>query len=266
VTISQQLKIKIVLDYLSGIKREVIAKKYGISTGSVSAIAEEFEEEIPDIHKIRAMMIKLNETGNSPKTFYHAIRLYNHIKNQGLTEAQAEYILEILQDYAFKENYNISDLFNAIINAHVIAQKCGTDLEHLEDYANEKAIVSESKKALVRKLDYDIELLPYKLSINLAEFQEYKKNQPIVQNFIILANELHFEKEITKLLKDQVKTLKTDVYEKEIENGRLKQLLSQRQEKEDEYFTDYQQDTVNFDYTDLLVDDSTDVKENADSS
>jgi hypothetical protein len=248
-----------------GIKREVIAKKYGISTGSVSAIAEEFEEEIPDIHKIRAMMIKLNETGNSPKTFYHAIRLYNRIKNLGLAEAQAEYILEILQDYAFKENYNISDLFNAIINAHVIAQKCRTDLEHLGDYAKARVMVVESKESLIRKLNNGIEFLPYKFGIDLAEFQEYKKNQPIVQKFIILANELHFEKEITKLLKDQVKILKTEVYEKEIENERLKQLLSQLQEKEDKYITDYQQDIVNFDNTDVPVDNSNDVKDNADS-
>jgi hypothetical protein len=258
VTINQQLKIKIIADYMSGIKREVIAKKYGISTGSVSAIAEEFEEEIPDIHKIRAMMIKLNETGNSPKTFYHAIRLYNRIKNQGLTEVQAEYILEILQEYAFKENYNISDLFSAIINAHVIAQKCGTDLEHLGDYANERVMVVKSKESLIRKLNNDIEFLPHRLNIDLAEFQEYKKNQPIVQKFNIMAIELHFEKEITKLLKDQLNTLK-------IENERLKQLPSPRQEKEDEYITDYQQDIVNFDYTDLLVDDRTDAKDNADS-
>ncbi len=256
-TISQQLKIKIIAEFLSGIKREVIAKKYGISTGSVSAIAEEFEEEIPDLYKIRAMMMKLNETGNSLKTFYHAIRLYNYIKNQGLTEVQAENILEILQEYAFKENYDISELFDAIINAHVVAQRCGTDLVHLEEYANAKVMVVESKEALIRKSNNDIEFLPHKLNIDLADFQEYKKNQPIFQKLKILANELHFEKEITKLLKDQI-------YEKEIENERLKQLLSQRQEKDDEYITDYQQDIVNFDYTDLPVDDSTDVKDNAD--
>ena len=40
-------------------------------------------------------MIKLNTTGNSLKIFYHAIRLYNLIKNLGLTEVQAENILDI---------------------------------------------------------------------------------------------------------------------------------------------------------------------------
>lgn len=42
-TINQSLKIKILNDYLSGMRREDIAKKHGISTGSVSAIVDEYE-------------------------------------------------------------------------------------------------------------------------------------------------------------------------------------------------------------------------------
>ena len=181
-TINHSLKIKIIADYLSGMKREDIAKKYGVSTGSVAAIAEEFEEEIPDIDKLRTMMIKLNDTGNSPKTFYHAIRLHNYIKNLGLTMVQAENILEILQEYAFKNNYNLPELIDAVINAYSIAQRCRTDLEHLEEYANAKAMVVEGRETQVRKLRYDIEYLPYKLNIDLAEYQEYQRNQLFFKN------------------------------------------------------------------------------------
>ena len=267
-TISQSLKIKIIADYLSGMKREDIAKKYGISTGSVSAIAEEFEEEIPDIHKIRAMMVMLNATGNSPKIFYHAIRLYNHIKNLGLTEVQAENILEILQEYAFKENYDISELFNAIINAHIIAQRCGTDLEHLDQYANEKALVAESKKALARKLTNDIEFLPHKLNIDLAEYQEYQENKPIFQKLMNMATELDIQNRRNKLLEDDNKKLKSEKHNLEIENERLNQLLVQQQQqqskKADEYYTGYQLDIANVDSTDCLVDDNNDVEDNKD--
>jgi hypothetical protein len=119
-------------------KREDIAKKYGISTGSVAAIADEFEEEIPDIHKIRAMMVMLKATGNSPKLFYHAIRLHEYIEKEGLTEEQVEKILEIFQEFVFKENYNVSELIEAIIKAYEIAEKCGTDLEHLDQHINNK--------------------------------------------------------------------------------------------------------------------------------
>ena len=262
-TISHNLKIKIITDYLSGMKREDIAKRHGISTGSVSAIAEEFEEEIPDIHKIRAMMIKLNETGNSPKIFYHAIRLHNYIKQIGFTEVQAENILEILQDYAFKNNYNISELFNANINAHVIAQKCGTDLEHIEEDANAKAMVVESKEALIRKLNNDIEFLPHRLNIDLAEYQEYQRNRPTFQKFMNLTNELDIQNRRNKLLEDDNKSLKSQKHNLEIENERLNQLLAQQQQQQqqqskeaDEYYTGYLQDIVNVDSTDCLVDDN----------
>lgn len=263
VTINQQLKIKIILDFILGIKREIIAKKYDISTGSVSAIAEEFDEEIPDLFKIRAMMIKLNATGYSPKTFYHAIRLHSYIEKEGLTEEQVEKILEIFQEYAFKANYNLSELFDAIINAYVIAQRCGTDLEHLEGYANEKAIVAESKKTLVRKLNNDVEFLPHKLNIDLADYQEYQKNKPIFQKYINMANELDIQNRRNQLLEDKVKTLESEVHEKDVENKKLNQLLSQRQgKKEDGYYIDYQQDIANLDSTDCLVEDSNDVEDN----
>lgn len=262
-TISPQLKIKIILDFILGIKREIIAKKYGISTGSVSAIAEEFEEEIPDLYKIRAMMIKLNATGYSPKTFYHAIRLHSYIEKEGLTEEQVEKILEIFQEFAFKENYNISELFDSIINAFNIAKKCGTDLEHLNEYANATTIVVKSTKALIRKLNNDVEFLPHKLNIDLADYQEYQKNKPIFQKCINMANELDIQNRRNQLLEDKVKTLESEVHEKDVENKRLNQLLSQQQEKkEDGYYIDYQQDIVNLDSTDCLVEDSNYVEDN----
>lgn len=265
-TINNSLKIKILYDFLLGIKREVIAKKYGISTGSVSAIVDEFELDIPDIQKIRAMMVKLSAAGNDPKLIYPAIRLHNYIKNLGLTEAQAEYMLEMFQEYAFKNNYDVSALFDSIINAFTFAQKCGTDLEHLDQHVKNRKLVLEAIEALIRKLNNDREIMPYKLNIDLAEFQEYKKNQPLIQNFIIVANELHFEKKVTKVLKDQLEILKSEFYEKEIENEKLKQLLSQQREKEGEEYIDYRQDIVNFDSINLPLDDSNDVDDNIDRS
>ena len=264
-TISNKLKIKVIDDYLSGMKREDIAKKYGISTGSVSATVEEFEEEISDIHKLRAMMLKLSAAGNDPKLFYPAIRLHNYIKNLGLTEAKAEYILEIFQDDAFKENYNISEIIDAIIRAFNIATKWGTDLDHLDQHVHNMDMVLQAKESLIRKLNNDIEFLPYKYNIKLAELQEYQRNKFTYQKFVNLINELGILDRINKLLKDEVETQKSEKHNLEIENERLNQLLAQQQnKKEDGYYIGYPQDIVNFDSTDCLVDDSNDVKDNTD--
>lgn len=264
-TISQQLKIKIIADYLSGMKREDIAKKYGISTGSVSAIAEEFEEIIPDIHKIRAMMIKLNATGNNPKVFYHAIRLHNHIINLGLTIEKAEYILEIFQDYAFKNNYNISELIDAVLNAFNIAAKWGTDLEHLDQHMHDKDMVLQAKEDRKRKLENDIEFLPHKYNIKLAELQEYQSNKPTYQIFMNLVNELDIQTRINKLLEDEKKNLKIKVLERDKEIEMLNQLLSQQEKKAEGYYIDYQEDIANLNSIDCLVEDSNDIEDNSDS-
>ncbi len=266
-TINRSLKIKIIADYLSGVKREDIAKKYGISTGSVSAIAEEYEEEIPDIHKIRAMMIKLKATGNDPKLFYHAIRLHNYIKNLGLTEVQAENILEILQEYAFKKIYNISDLFDAIIGAFNIAAKLGTDLEHLDQHVHNTAMVLQANESLIRKQKNEIEILPYKYNIKIAELEEYQKNIPIFQTCINMAKELDMEKRKNKLLEDDNEILRSEKHNLEIENERLNQLLAQQQQQSgeaNEYYAGYQQDIANLDSNDCLVDDNNDVEDKND--
>lgn len=267
-TINNSLKIKIIADFLSGIKREVIAEKYGISTGSVSAIAEEFEEEIPDIHKIRAMMIKLNATGNSAKIFYPSIRLHNYIKNLGLTGEQVELILEIFQEYAFKKNYNISELIDAVIQAFIIAQKCGTDLEHLKEYANERKVVLESMEVQIGKLRNDIEILPHKFNIALSDLQEYQRNKPDFQKFMNMMIELDIKDRRVKLLEDELKNQKSIVLKKDSEIVRLKQLLIQeRRKKEGGYYVDYQEDIVNLDSTtDCLVDDDYDVDDSMDTS
>jgi hypothetical protein len=264
-TINNGLKIKIINDFLSGIKREDIAKKYGISTGSVSAIVDEFEEEIPDIDKLREMVLKLNATGNSPKIFYSAIRLHNYIKNLSLTEAKAEHIIEIFQEYAFKKNYDVSALIDSIINAHLLAQKCGTDLKHLEQHVNNKKIILEAKEAIIRKLNNEIEFLPHKLSIDLAEFQEYKRNQPIFQKYSNLVIESDIQARRIKLLEDDKKDLEFQVLERDREIERLKRLLSQQGEKEGEDYIDYQQDIVNFNSINFPLADINDAEDNTDS-
>ena len=232
----------------------------------MSAIAEEFEEETPDIHKLRAMMLKLNASGNDPKLFYPAIRLHEYIENLGLTEAKAEYILEIFQEYAFKENYDISELIDAVIRAFDIAAKWGTDLEHLDQHVHNKDMILQAKESLIRKLENDIEVLPYKYNIKLAEYQEYQRNKPIFQKFINLINESDIKDKRIKLLEDEVKTLKSEKHNLVIENERLNQPLVQQQQSEnnERYFMGYQQDIVDFDSTDCLVDDSNYVEDNTD--
>jgi regulator of replication initiation timing len=113
--------------------------------------------------------------------------------------------------------------------------------------------------------------LPYKLNIDLAEYQEYQRNKPIFQKLMNMATELDIQIRRNKLLEDDNKKMKSEKHDLENENERLNQLLIQQQQqqqqqskKADEYYTGYQLDIVNVDSTDCLVDDNNDLEDNKD--
>jgi len=160
----------------------------------------------------------------------------------------------------------VSALIDSIINAYYIAQKCGTDLEHLDQHVNNKKMVLEAIEMNIGKLNNDIEFLPYKLNIDIAEFQEYKKNQPIFQKYINLVNESDIQARRMKLLENDKKDLEIQVLKRDREIERLKRLLSQQREKEGENYIDYQQDIVNFNSINLPLADDNDVEDIIDSS
>jgi hypothetical protein len=160
-------------------------------------------------------MIKLNETGNSPKTFYPSISLHKRIENLGLTMVQVENILEIFQEYAFRKKFNISELIDAIINAYSIAQRCGTNLERLGEHANAKVMVVERMETQARKLRNDIEYFPYKLNIDLTEFQEYQRNKPTLQKLVNMTTELDVKDRRIKLFEEDNKDLNLKSLEKD---------------------------------------------------
>jgi hypothetical protein len=102
----------------------------------------------------------------------------------------------------------------------------------LGEYANANVMVVESKKALIRKLNNDVEFLPHKLNIDLAEFQDYQINKPTFQKLII---ESEIKDRTSKLLEDQNDYLRIQLQERNREIERLNQLLSQREKNEDGY-------------------------------
>jgi hypothetical protein len=91
-------------------------------------------------------------------------------------------------------------------------------------------MVVESKEALVTKLTNDIKFLPHKLNIDLAEYQEYQRDRPILQKLMNLAVKLDIQNRRNKLLEDDNKKLKSEKHNLEIENERLNQLLAQQQQ------------------------------------
>jgi hypothetical protein len=69
--------------------------------------------------------------------------------------------------------------------------------------------------------------LPHKLSIDLAEFQEYQRNKPTFQKFMNLVIESDIKDRRIKLLEEEKKNLNLESLEKDREIEGLNRLLIQ---------------------------------------
>ncbi len=228
-TIPYNLKIKVLHDYLKGIKREQIAKNNGISTGAVSMIIDEFRKDIPDIDKLREMAVQIKATGYDINDYFFAIRYINQVKRLGLTEEKAEKIIEEFHEYAFKNSMDLPTLVDSILRGFEMAKERGIDMEYLEKYISERVLVIDAMKSNIGKLRNDIEVLPHKFNIKLADLQEYLITKPLVDGRINSMNEDLKIKDIRiKNLKDERDELKFKVQEQVSTIDKLNNLLVEK--------------------------------------
>ncbi len=233
-TIPNKLKIKVLHEHLSGIKREQIAKNNRISTGAVSMIVDEFRKDIPDIDKLREMAVQIKASGYELNDYFPAIRHINHVKMLGLTEEKAEKIIEEFHEYAFKDNLDVSELVDSILRGLKIAKERGIDIEHLEKHISGRILVFDAMESNIRRQQNDIEVLPHKYNIRLADLQEYQITKPSVDKKInYLTEESKIKDRRIKLLEDDLGKRNFKVQEKDNTIDKLNNLLVDQSEKED---------------------------------
>jgi hypothetical protein len=233
-TIPYHLKIKVLHEHLAGIKREEIAKNNGISTGAVSMIVDEFRKDIPDIDKLREMTVQIKATGYDVNDYFRAIRHINHVKRLGLTEEKSENIIEEIHEYAFKNNMDVPTLIDFILRGFKMAEERRIDIEHLESYISGRILVADAMESNIRKLQNDIEVLPHKYNIRLADLQEYQITKPLVDKKInSMTEDLKIKDKRIKLLEDDRDKLKSQLQEKVNTNDKLNNQLVDQSVKED---------------------------------
>jgi predicted transcriptional regulator len=233
-TIPHYLKIKVLREYLEGIKREQIAKNNGISTGAVSMIVDEFRKDIPDIDKLREMAVQIKASGYDLNDYFRAIRHINHVKKLGLTEEKSEKIIEEFHEYAFKNNMDVPTLFDSVLRGLKMAKEWGIDLEYLERHISGRVLVNDAMESNIRRLQNDIEVLPHKFNIKLADLLEYQITKPIVDKKINSMNEdLKIKDMRIKLLEDERDELKSQLQEKVNTSNMSNNMLVDQNEKKD---------------------------------
>ena len=119
--IPNEIKNKVLDQWLFGIPTNMIATCNGIGYGSVFRIIESFKSDIPDLDVLRAVAVRIKQEGLSLNDVASGIRIKKFLEQMGSSEIEMERLLTEIDIHSFKTNQTFSDFVKEIHEIHRFA-------------------------------------------------------------------------------------------------------------------------------------------------
>jgi hypothetical protein len=245
--IPREIKLQVKRLWLDGASRDKIATETGISTGSVSAIINDFGKDDFNFELLREVAVKLKNQNMDVFKFAPLVRLYEVFRERGLlTGVTGSESLELVQDrieslivgldvYCFKKGLSIEEFVSLVTNLYATADSMGVSLGRFPAYVedlrntidalrNEKELLEKEKQDALKGSGATLELLA-----------EYNSNKPLVSRIrelenLILWNKVEGEDSIWKRADRNIKEAEDRLgirifYENEDPGSELKEMI-----------------------------------------
>ena len=148
--IPNEIKNKVLDQWLFGIPSNTIANCNGIGYGSVSRIIESFKSNIPDLDVLRAVAVRIKQEGLSLNDVASGIRIKNFLEQMGSSEREMERLLTEIDIHSFKTNQTFSNFVKEIHEIHRFVSGLGISIHQVYDYV-------EHKKKELRTLQIELD-------------------------------------------------------------------------------------------------------------
>ncbi len=148
--IPNEIKSKVLNQWLFGLPTNTIAICNGIGYGSVYRIMELFESKIPDLDVLRAVAVRIKQEGLSLNDVARGIRIKNFLEQMGSSEIEMERLLTDIDIHSFKTNQTFSNFVKEIHEIHRFARGLGISIHQVYDYV-------EHKKKELRTLQIELD-------------------------------------------------------------------------------------------------------------
>lgn len=136
--IPNEIKNRVLNEWLFGISSNMIATCNGIGYGSVFRIIESFRSKIPDLDVLRAVAVKIKQEGLSLNDVARGIRIKNFLEQMGSSEIEMERLLTEIDIHSFKTNQTFSDFVKEIHEIHRFASGLGISIHQVYDYVEDR--------------------------------------------------------------------------------------------------------------------------------
>ncbi len=132
--IPNDIKNKVLDDWLFGLPSTMIATCNGIGYGSVFRIIESLHSKIPDLDVLRAVAVKIKQEGLTLNDVASGIRIKNYLEQMGSSEKEMESLLKEIDIHSFRTDQTFSDFVKEIHEIHRFASALGISIHQVHDY------------------------------------------------------------------------------------------------------------------------------------
>ena len=211
-----RIKQKVIRNWLSGLTRDEIANKVGISEGNVSSIIQEIKDNIPDIDLLRELAVGLKKNGYNLNLFAPAYRQRMMLYDRGLSDDQIDELIQLVDEHCYRRGIEIATFIDRISTLSLFSKKYGRPVEELDLLKQEKEMEIGAKEMLIfnlsvalidkkqelQEIESRIEAALAKEGVTQQDILDYKQKEPLVNTIRQLEKELKFTQD--KLMKLKV--------------------------------------------------------------
>jgi hypothetical protein len=224
--VPQEIKVKVLAQWLQGISRDKIASLNDIGSGTVSEIILHIKNSDCDIDLMRQTALDMKKEGISISDLASSIRLNKILKQYCIAEEDVDEILNDIDIHCFKKNKDKKEFVSEIQKISYLAADFKVPLDELPLHFEllRKKLKSMEAEVIAKERQVSQTLLEY--NITLKDIQEFRSKRALFNKVTYLEKTLEQKKrELAHAMKD------IDDFEKENEQLNLKlKLLSNKGE------------------------------------
>lgn len=206
----QSIKVKVINEWIQGISRDKIALDNDIGAGTVTSIIQQAKSNYPhyDIDLIRELALKIKKENLDLNYFASSVRLKKVLDRLEISEENVELFFEEINIHCFKQKLNKKEFISRMDEVWKIAKSLDVSIYNIPTYIKKltKELDELEKEVTIKQKQIKQKTEEYNTTIE--DLKEYRLNKPLV---------------------DKINRLESKLFEKEIENEKLKGELLESQ-------------------------------------
>lgn len=188
--IPQQIKTKVLREWLQGISRDKIALDNKIGEGSVTGITQQAKNNISDLDLLREIALSMRKENLDLNHFASSFRLNKKLSRLGLTEDKIEKLLEEISNYCYIDQRDEKEFVSNMDEVFNLASSLDISPYDIHSYIDKKTMQLKELGKKIAEKEERIRQKAEEYGLTIEDLKEYRSNLPLVDKIKKLENHI----------------------------------------------------------------------------